>query len=126
MTQLFSERLKNVNPQFLTFDSLKTLQVNLGNLCNMACVHCHVSASPAGEKQMSRAVAEKIVAVLQQPHAAVDQAAQPVQVSLLVDGHGGADAGAVGDAARRHRLADATAHLGAAGRGVRVVRSHDG
>jgi len=66
MTQPFSDRLKNVNPEFLTFDSLKTLQVNLGNLCNMACVHCHVSASPSGEKQMARAVAEKIVAVLQQ------------------------------------------------------------
>jgi radical SAM/Cys-rich protein len=66
MTQTFSDRLKNVNPEFLSFDSLKTLQVNLGNLCNMACSHCHVSASPSGDKQMSRAVAEKIVAVLRQ------------------------------------------------------------
>ena len=31
----------------------------------MACAHCHVSASPAGEKKMPREVAEKIVAVLQ-------------------------------------------------------------
>lgn len=66
MTQPFSDRLKNVNPEFLTFDSLKTLQVNLGNLCNMACAHCHVSASPAGEKSMTRYVAEKIVDVLRQ------------------------------------------------------------
>ena len=66
MTQPFSDRLKNINPEFLTFDSIKTLQVNLGNLCNMACAHCHVSASPSGEKQMAREVAEKIVAVLRQ------------------------------------------------------------
>ncbi len=66
MTQSFSDRLKNVNPEFLTFDSLKTLQVNLGNLCNMECVHCHVSASPSGEKKMTRDVAEKIVAFLRQ------------------------------------------------------------
>lgn len=64
MTKPFCDRLKNVNPEFLTFGSLKTLQVNLGNLCNMACAHCHVSASPFGEKQMARDVAEKIVAVL--------------------------------------------------------------
>ena len=66
MTQTFSDRLKNVNQEFLTFDSLRTLQVNLGNLCNLACSHCHVSASPSGDKQMSRAVAKKIVAVLRQ------------------------------------------------------------
>ncbi|RQW88482.1 MAG: radical SAM/Cys-rich domain protein [Geobacter sp.] len=66
MTQTFSDRLKNVNQEFLTFDSLRTLQVNLGNLCNMTCAHCHVSASPSGDKQMSRAVAKKIVAVLRQ------------------------------------------------------------
>ena len=66
MTQSFSNRLKNINPEFLTFDSLKTLQVNLGDLCNMACAHCHVSASPSGAKKMTRDVAEKIVAVLTQ------------------------------------------------------------
>jgi radical SAM/Cys-rich protein len=66
MTQTFSDRLKNVNPEFLAFDFLRTLQVNLGDLCTMACAHCHVSASPAGKKNMARGVAEKIVAVLRQ------------------------------------------------------------
>ncbi len=64
MKNSFADRLKNVNPEFISFDSLKTLQVNLGNLCNMACAHCHVSASPAGDKTMARDVAEKIVTVL--------------------------------------------------------------
>lgn len=64
MTSSFFDRLQNVNPEYGTFDSLKTLQVNLGNLCNMACAHCHVSASPAGDKIMSREVSERVVAVL--------------------------------------------------------------
>jgi radical SAM/Cys-rich protein len=64
MTRPFFDRLQNVNPDYSTFDSLKTLQVNLGNLCNMACAHCHVSASPSGDKMMTREVAEKIIAVL--------------------------------------------------------------
>ncbi len=73
MDTTFKETLRAVNPHFITFDSLKTLQVNLGNLCNLACRHCHVAASPTGEKTMSRDVAEKIVAVLQrQPGITLD------------------------------------------------------
>ncbi|MRR34122.1 radical SAM/Cys-rich domain protein [bacterium] len=65
MTAAFSETIKNINPAFTSFDSLKTLQVNLGNLCNLACAHCHVAASPSGKKSMGRETAEKIVAVLE-------------------------------------------------------------
>lgn len=65
MMNSFAERLKSAAPEFICFDSLETLQVNLGNLCNMACSHCHVSASPGGDRNMTRDVAEKIVAVLQ-------------------------------------------------------------
>jgi len=73
MDTTFKETLQAVNPHFITFDSLKTLQVNLGNLCNLACRHCHVAASPAGEKTMGRDVAEKILAVLQrQPGITLD------------------------------------------------------
>ncbi len=65
MTTIFSDRLKNLDPSFTTFDSLETLQVNLGNLCNLECAHCHVAASPSGERSMGREVAERIVAVLE-------------------------------------------------------------
>lgn len=33
---------------------LKTLQVNLGYLCNQQCLHCHVNASPKRKEIMSR------------------------------------------------------------------------
>lgn len=65
MAATFSDMLTNINPSFTAFDTLKTLQVNLGNLCNLECAHCHVAASPAGERTMGREVAEKIVAVLE-------------------------------------------------------------
>jgi radical SAM/Cys-rich protein len=65
MTATFSETIRNINPAFSTFDSLETLQVNLGNICNLACAHCHVAASPSGKRSMGRGVAEKIVTVLE-------------------------------------------------------------
>jgi len=40
---------------------VKTLQVNVGKLCNMACHHCHVEAGPKRTEIMPRAVAERIV-----------------------------------------------------------------
>lgn len=48
----------------LCFDELKTLQVNIGNRCNLRCKHCHVSASPEGNKIMNRDVIEKVVTFL--------------------------------------------------------------
>jgi len=45
-------------------EELKTLQVNMGNLCNMTCTHCHVNAGPAGKEVMTEDVAAKIVRFL--------------------------------------------------------------
>lgn len=64
MVAVFKERLKEINPGFIRFQTLQTLQVNLGNLCNMRCVHCHIGASPAGKQVMDRGVIDKIVGVL--------------------------------------------------------------
>ena len=44
---------------------LTTLQVNMGYLCNMSCVHCHVAASPYRTEMMSRELVELILEVLQ-------------------------------------------------------------
>ena len=41
-----------------------TLQVNVGKLCNQACHHCHVEAGPKRTEVMTRAVAERVVALL--------------------------------------------------------------
>jgi len=45
-------------------DRLHTLQVNVGYVCNLACVHCHVSASPRRKESMGRETAELIVRFL--------------------------------------------------------------
>ncbi len=44
--------------------SVETLQVNITKLCNQACRHCHVDASPARTEAMSRAGVEKLVEIL--------------------------------------------------------------
>jgi len=47
-------------------DSLKrgrltTLQVNMGDLCNQSCAHCHIGASPQGGHIMPRKVVDEIL-----------------------------------------------------------------
>ncbi len=44
--------------------TIDTLQVNLTKLCNQACRHCHVDASPSRTEALSRAGIERIVALL--------------------------------------------------------------
>lgn len=61
MVAAFKERLQKIDPVYITFDTLQTLQVNLGNLCNLSCTHCHVGASPQGKRIMEREVMEKII-----------------------------------------------------------------
>lgn len=60
----FRDRLHKVDPEFTRFEALKTLQANLGDLCNMTCAHCHIGASPRGTKVMGADVVEKIATVL--------------------------------------------------------------
>ena len=44
--------------------SLETLQVNLGYLCNLSCVHCHVNAGPHRTEQMDRETIDVLLALL--------------------------------------------------------------
>jgi radical SAM/Cys-rich protein len=44
-------------------DRLDTLQLNLGYLCNLACLHCHVAAGPHRTELMARATMELALAV---------------------------------------------------------------
>jgi radical SAM/Cys-rich protein len=64
MVASFQQRLHEVNPEFETFESLHTLQINLGNLCNLNCSHCHVNASHHGTEVMGREVMEQIARFL--------------------------------------------------------------
>ncbi len=57
----FRDRLQSVAPEFLCFDRLATLQVNLGNVCNQSCQHGHIGGSPAGDRVMRRGVMEGII-----------------------------------------------------------------
>ncbi len=45
-------------------DEVRTLQVNVGKLCNQACHHCHVDAGPKRTEIMPRDVAERVVTLL--------------------------------------------------------------
>jgi radical SAM/Cys-rich protein len=64
MVAAFKDRLQEINPVYIKFDTLQTLQVNLGNLCNLSCAHCHLGASPNGKKVMEKEVMRKIIGFL--------------------------------------------------------------
>jgi radical SAM/Cys-rich protein len=46
-------------------NSLEILQVNLGYLCNLSCVHCHVNAGPTRTEIMEKKTIDQVIAVLQ-------------------------------------------------------------
>ena len=48
----------------LNLATLDTLKVNLGYLCNMSCVHCHVNAGPTRTELMDRATVEQVIALI--------------------------------------------------------------
>ena len=57
----FREQIERIDASLLRLHRLSTLQVNLGNLCNLSCKHCHVQAGPDGNKIMTRDVMRKII-----------------------------------------------------------------
>ncbi|HVG34579.1 MAG TPA: arsenosugar biosynthesis radical SAM (seleno)protein ArsS [Pyrinomonadaceae bacterium] len=57
----FDARLATHGIKLLRANAIETLQVNVGKLCNQACKHCHVDASPARTEIMTREVAEQVI-----------------------------------------------------------------
>jgi radical SAM/Cys-rich protein len=47
-------------------DAIETLQVNVGRLCNQACKHCHVDASPKRTEIMRRETIDECLRVLRE------------------------------------------------------------
>ena len=45
----------------ITKVKINTIQINIGNKCNQACAHCHIAASPRGNKNMDYGTARKIL-----------------------------------------------------------------
>lgn len=52
--QPFPEKLKETKFYPLTSGPIKTLQVNVGKVCNLSCKHCHVEAGPHRTESMTR------------------------------------------------------------------------
>jgi radical SAM/Cys-rich protein len=50
----------------LRAQAIDALQINVGKLCNQACKHCHVDASPARTEMMTAATAEACLRVLRE------------------------------------------------------------
>lgn len=60
----FFETCKN-NEIDMSPVSVETLQVNITKLCNQACVHCHVDASPRRKEQMSIESVNRCIEILE-------------------------------------------------------------
>jgi radical SAM/Cys-rich protein len=60
---LFDERLAPLCPGGLRSEAVRTLQVNLGRRCNLACAHCHLECSAERGELMSDAVLDRVLAL---------------------------------------------------------------
>src|SRR5688572_33043263 len=56
-------RLRRSDFPALARGTLATLQLNLGYLCNISCIHCHVDAGPRRTELMDRATMELALVV---------------------------------------------------------------
>src|SRR5213595_778423 len=60
MVNRFSDRLAAEGFR-LRRTRAEVLQVNLGKLCNLTCVHCHVNAGPKRKEIMARETIDRVI-----------------------------------------------------------------
>lgn len=60
----FYATLKRQGIRAIARDSVATVQVNVGKVCNQACHHCHVDAGPRRTEAMTGETAERVIALL--------------------------------------------------------------
>ncbi|MFQ5952209.1 MAG: arsenosugar biosynthesis radical SAM (seleno)protein ArsS [Candidatus Omnitrophota bacterium] len=60
----FAAKVSAVNKRVMCRSKLKILQVNMGNLCNQQCRHCHVNASPHGKNVMTKETIDDVLKFL--------------------------------------------------------------
>ncbi|HVA94750.1 MAG TPA: arsenosugar biosynthesis radical SAM (seleno)protein ArsS [Candidatus Dormibacteraeota bacterium] len=60
----FTRKLAEDGLTPLVRNDVKTLQINVGKLCNQACQHCHVDAGPKRTEIMPPRVAERVIQLL--------------------------------------------------------------
>ncbi len=58
----FDQRLHDVNTDQFNGLSIRTVQVNIGLKCNLACHHCHVESSPTRVEEMTWETMELVLA----------------------------------------------------------------
>jgi radical SAM/Cys-rich protein len=59
-TDSFNDKLAEHGLE-LRASAIETLQINVGKLCNQACKHCHVDASPSRTEIMTREIVELVL-----------------------------------------------------------------
>lgn len=64
MISRFQKQVQEIDQSYITFDNFQTFQINIGDLCNQACRHCHVSAGPGGRKSMSRETMDRVISIV--------------------------------------------------------------
>jgi radical SAM/Cys-rich protein len=57
----FERKLKSTGLAPLARDSVSTVQVNVGKVCNQACLHCHVEAGPLRTESMTSETAARVI-----------------------------------------------------------------
>lgn len=62
--QKTNSRKKVVFNHPLKKDKITVLQVNLGRKCNLACIHCHVEASPLRKEEITEEIKNDIIEVI--------------------------------------------------------------
>ncbi len=62
----FADQVSQTHDFPIRADRIEILQINLGKLCNMSCVHCHVDAGPDRREIMQWSEIEACLRVLQQ------------------------------------------------------------
>ncbi|HEV2861927.1 MAG TPA: arsenosugar biosynthesis radical SAM (seleno)protein ArsS [Pyrinomonadaceae bacterium] len=61
----FGAKLAAHGVELARAERVEIFQVNVGKLCNQACKHCHVDASPARTEIMTRETAEQVINALE-------------------------------------------------------------
>lgn len=60
------EKLKQTDFPKIRRQALETVQVNLGYLCNLSCLHCHVNAGPTRKELMDKKTIDCLLAFIDQ------------------------------------------------------------
>lgn len=61
---MFDSKTAPFLPAGVTCTGIKTVQVNLGRMCNLSCRHCHLECSPDRDEMMSESVMDKVLDVV--------------------------------------------------------------